>query len=60
MKPTEKTIIKKLYYTPKIVCVELDNEIALVLQSQPPLGPGEVASLTPEYLNNDHFQAKTS
>ena len=47
---------KRMYNSPKIVRVELDNEISLALESSPPEGPGEGASLTPEYLNIDPFR----
>ncbi len=57
MKTSEKTTEKRMYYTPEIVCVELDNEISLALESTPPQGPGEGASLAPEYMNNDPFRA---
>ena len=45
---------KKINYsTPQIICVQLDNEIALALQSAPPAGPGEPTGYSPEYFNND-------
>lgn len=48
--------IKKLEYTsPCIEIIELDNEIALQLQSAPPLGPGEVFMIDPNHFNNDPF-----
>ncbi len=47
---------KQVYTTPEIVCITLDNEISLQLDSAPPGGPGEGASLSPEYLNNDPFK----
>jgi hypothetical protein len=51
-----KTTEKRMYSSPEIVCVEFDNEIALALESSPPEGPGEGASLTQEYMNNDPFK----
>lgn len=57
MKTTERLIEKQIYNSPEIVRVELDNEISLALESNPPLGPGEGASLAPEYLNNDPFKS---
>ena len=48
---------KKKYLAPEIALVELDNEISLALQSIPPDGPGEGASLAPEYMNNNPFKA---
>ena len=56
MKTTEKTTKKRIYNRPEIVCVELDNEISLALQSTPPDGPGETSMLTPEYMKNDPFK----
>lgn len=57
MKTIEKETVKRMYNSPEIVCVELDNEISLALESAPPEGPGEGASLAPEYMNNDPFKA---
>jgi hypothetical protein len=53
MKTSEKSIEKRMYNNPKIVCVKLDNDISLALESSPPDGPGEGASLAPEYMNID-------
>ena len=48
----------RLYVSPLIERVELDNEISLTLDSLPPGGPGEGASnKIPEYFNNDPFKA---
>lgn len=60
MKPTKKITEKRMYKRPEIVCVELDNEITLALESSPPEGPGEGASLAPEYMNNDPFKGNFS
>jgi hypothetical protein len=35
------SISKSIYCQPQIVCIELDNEISLALESTPPPGPGE-------------------
>ena len=32
---------KKKYNTPQLQLIELDNEISLALESNPPIGPGE-------------------
>ena len=32
---------KKKYTTPQLQLIELDNEISLALESNPPVGPGE-------------------
>jgi hypothetical protein len=41
--------IKNTYQTPQIAEVRLDNEISLVLLSNPPLGPEE--GKAPEYFD---------
>ena len=51
---------KRIYNCPEIVCVILDNEISLALESTPPAGPGEGASLSPEYLNNNPFKSNSN
>ncbi len=53
MKKLEK---KHIYIVPYIQQIKLDNEISLALESSPPDGPGEGASLAPEYMNNDPFK----
>jgi hypothetical protein len=42
---------KKEYIAPCVELIVLDNEISLALQSEPPLGPGEVASLDSHVQN---------
>ena len=37
---------KKKYIKPRIEWIPLDNEISLALQSNPPLGPEEIANNT--------------
>ena len=51
-----KTTLKKKYIVPDIEIISLDNEISLALDSTPPFGPDENASLTPEYFKNDPFK----
>jgi len=47
---------KQAYSTPEIECIALDKDISLQLASElPPFGPGELVSLTHEYLKNDPF-----
>ncbi len=49
---------KQTYIAPQVERIELDNEIALQLESTPPVGPGgeTVLNATPEYFNNDPFK----
>ena len=47
---------KQTYKTPQLQRVELDNEIALQLESTPPKAPGEAKLNAPDYFNNDPFK----
>lgn len=48
---------KKNYDSPKIECIELDNEISLTLASfNDPSEPGVSLQKTPEYFNNDPYK----
>ena len=51
---TENT--QKQYTAPQIERIELDNEIALQLESTPPKAPGESRLIAPEYFNNDPYK----
>jgi hypothetical protein len=55
MKTTDKK--KRVYTAPKIEYVKLDNEISLILESNPPTGPNEGSLMTPEYFKNDPFKS---
>ena len=48
---------KKQYIVPSVELIELDNEIALQLESTPPKAPGEARNSAPEYFNSDPFNA---
>jgi len=51
------TIIdKRVYSQPEITRVKLDNEISLVLESNPAAGPDEVMNNAHEYFNTDPFK----
>lgn len=54
MKATDKK--KRAYTAPEIEHVKLDNEISLILESSPPVGPFESKN-TPEYFHNDPFKS---
>jgi len=57
MKTIEKVIAKRVYSTPAIEMILLDNEISLVLASDPPIGPGETNNNSRfDYFNNDPFR----
>lgn len=48
---------KKKYTIPQLELVLLDNEIALALESNPPLGPNETREMTiPDYFKNDPYK----
>lgn len=48
--------IKQQYHSPMVERIELDNEIALQLESTPPKAPGEANLVSPEYLCSDPFK----
>ena len=50
---------KHFYIAPQVDRIELDNEIALQLESSvtPPKAPGEANLNAPEYFNNDPFKS---
>jgi len=52
-----QNIEKCKYNTPVIEQIKLDNEISLVLDSTPPVGPDEGYLKRPLYLNNDPFKS---
>jgi len=58
MKTYSKELHIKIYNKPQIMQIKLDNEISLVLDSMPPIGPGENLSGAPEYFNVNPFKTK--
>lgn len=46
---------KKKYTTPQLQLIELDNEISLALESNPPAGPDEGFLKKQNGFNNDPF-----
>jgi len=51
-----ENIQNRTYSAPQIELIKLDNEISLILESTPPLGPNESFLKKPEYFNNDPFK----
>ncbi len=50
-------IKEQTYTAPQVERIELDNEIALQLESNtPPKAPGEARINAPEYFSNDPFK----
>lgn len=50
---------KRVYSTPVFKRIKLDNEISLILASEPPAGPGEpgyIGSISPDSFNSDPFK----
>jgi hypothetical protein len=45
---------KKKYITPSVQLIQLDNEISLVLLSNPPAGPSET-NVSPEHLQHNPY-----
>jgi hypothetical protein len=54
MENTYKT--KRIYNTPAIEEIKLDNEISLALESSPPTYEFVKGENAPEYFNNDPFK----
>lgn len=50
--------IRKIYSTPCIEIITLDNEITLVLQTDPPIPVGRRENSGDDYLNNDPYQTE--
>lgn len=48
--------VKRIYLSPVVDRIELDNEISLTLESTPPAGPAEGLNASPEYFNDDPFK----
>ena len=48
---------KQDYIAPQVERIELDNEIALQLESTPPKAPGEANLKVPEYFSNYPFKS---
>ena len=48
---------KRVYTAPEIEHVKLDNEISLILESNPPEGPNHGSLMKPEHFNNDPFKS---
>lgn len=60
MKTTENITAKRIYISPEIVCIGLDNEISLVLESSPPAGPDEGYLKIQENFKNNLFKINLS
>lgn len=54
MKNIKKMTGRRIYNHPKMVCIELDNEISLALESTPPIGPDETRQVI-DYNQNSPF-----
>ena len=57
MEKKNNTQLNSGYKMPEIQRIELDNEIALQLESTPPKAPGEARQVAPEFFNNDPFKS---
>lgn len=56
MKPKEK----RNYCMPEIVYIEIDNEISLTLESEPPIFENETLNSTTNGFNNNPFKMNIS
>ena len=48
---------KRAYSTPDVTSIKLDNEISLILSSDPNPDGDPIFSSNPQYYNNDPFKA---
>ena len=55
MKTINNNIGKRVYQHPSIECIKLDNEISLILASDPPYGPGEDNNFNPEFYEENPY-----
>jgi len=55
-KKRKEEMKKRIYSSPKIQLIVLDNEISLQLASDPPVPPGDEVYNKPEYFNNDPYK----
>lgn len=55
MKATIENTEKKVYCSPHIMSVKLDNDISLQLESDPPKGPDEGYNI-PDCFNSDPYK----
>ena len=52
-----RKVKKRVYISPEIQLIELDNEISLQLASEPPVpSNGDEVYNKPEYFNNDPYK----
>ncbi len=51
---------KKKYISPSIETIHLDNEISLVLESNPPFGPDEIAISNQNYYSNTPYNIENT
>jgi len=56
VKNENNEIEKRIYSSPELLCVELDNNISLALESLPPTGPDEGYLKVINYFNNDPYK----
>jgi secreted Zn-dependent insulinase-like peptidase len=56
MKTNNKMYKRRAYSPPQVERIKLDNEISLVLASDPPVYEKVNLSSAPEYFNNDPFK----
>jgi|GEM_PF-1232946 hypothetical protein len=49
---------QRAYFPPLIEAVEIDSEITLIMESTPPIGPGETRVInTPDSVHNDPYKS---
>jgi hypothetical protein len=51
METLNQNINKRLYSVPRVICIEIDKQIALQLESSPPIGPDELVQNNSQFNN---------
>jgi hypothetical protein len=60
MRNIEIKVEKQIYSRPEIICIELDNDISLAMESTPPFGPDEGYSKVQHRFYNNPFKNSLS
>jgi hypothetical protein len=50
-------IEKRTYIVPALKQIQLDNEISLALESNPPFGPDETMNKAPQYFSVEPYKS---
>jgi hypothetical protein len=60
MRKHNETTAKRIYIQPQVISIELDNEISLALESEPPTYESLNGLRASDYFTNDPFKSLIS